>query len=212
VASERVQRGRLAARMAVTARRCDTPGALLPSMGMDGRQIARSPRGRTGAMNIAVLTCMGLWIGGCVEIQGGAVEVPWAIFAPDGHAITDCSCAVLPAIGASSDAAEIPIAYVRLDLDSFPPGTMPCAGLDACRFTCSRKIGATPFMIPQGQYQMSLVPLAADGTQLMDLNPITGPVRPVTYGQPTELEAFTITADCASRCNGGSATQPCSGG
>ena len=186
--------------------RCDAPGPLLPSKGMERRRRGRAPK-RWIAIRNALLMFAGLSSEGCVDIKGGAVEVPWAIFAPDGHAITDCACAV------ESPAGAQPIAYVRLNLVSNPDpaGAKPCDGIDSCRFTCSHKIGATPFMIPEGQYQMSLTPLAADGTVLAI--PSTAPVlRPVTRGQPTELEAFVFTASCASRCNGGSATQPCTGG
>ena len=166
------------------------------------------------AVRCALPFFVALSAGACVDINGGAVEVPWAIFTPDGRAITDCACALEPPAAGQAITEERPIAYVRLDLVSASNGTNPCLGLDSCRFTCGRKIGATPFMIPEGQYEMSLVPLAEDGTVLAEqgLTPVAPVSRPVTRGQPTELEAFAITATCASRCNGGSATQPCTGG
>ena len=153
----------------------------------------------------------------CVEIDGGAVEVPWAIFAPDGRAISDCSCAVT---GPDATPMDTAIAFVRLDLTwASPDGTAcadpasctPCAGRSSCQFQCGRKIGATPFIIPTGQYLMSLTPLDASGDELAIES--TPPVlRPVERGRPTELEAFVFTAACASRCNGGLSNQPCSGG
>lgn len=146
----------------------------------------------------------------CVDIKGGAVEVPWAIFDSSGRRINDCACAVEPSAGASP-AGDKSIAFVRLDLVSFATGSEPCAGLDSCRFTCSRMIGATPFMVPPGQYMMGLTPLAADGTELSIRS--TPPLsREVVHGQPTELDSFAFTAGCASTCNGGSANQPCTGG
>jgi hypothetical protein len=140
---------------------------------------------------------------GCVDIQGGAVEVSWAVFARDGRKITDCSC------------ADPPIAYVRLNLMPDPDdGTMPCAGMDGCRFPCGRMVGATPFTIRPGDYLMSLVPVGVDG---LDLSPqlVQSPApefRSVVRGQPTELEAFMLQTSCATRCNSQDITRPCSGG
>ena len=154
---------------------------------------------------------------GCVEIDGGAVEVPWAIFSPDGRAISDCSCAVTAATATPADTS---IAFVQLDLDwdspdgspcTDPAACAPCADRSACRFACGRKIGATPFMIPAGQYLMSLTPLDAAGDVLAIQS--TAPVlRQVRRGQPTELDAFVLTASCATRCNGAVTDQPCTGG
>lgn len=149
--------------------------------------------------------------GACVEIDGGAVEVAWGLFAKDGRAINDCSCAV-PLVPAD---AETPIAFVRLDLVS-DDGTdaRPCAaGVRDCRFACGRKIGATPFMIPPGSYLMSVVPVDASGADFpagaIDSPPAE--LRSVVRGQPTQLDAFMLQARCAARCNAGGPTQPCGG-
>src|SRR5450432_2079072 len=144
---------------------------------------------------------------GCVEINGGAVEVSWAIFARDGRAINDCGC------------SEPRIAEVRLNLVSDPGGaSQPCAGVAACRFSCGRKVGATPFMVPPGQYLMSLVPIGSDGNDLPaaggpDVAVLAPPAqsRTVVRGQPTELEAYMLEASCASRCDMGF-FNACSGG
>ena len=143
---------------------------------------------------------------GCVEINGGAVEVSWAIFARDGRAITDCRC------------ADPSIAFVRLNLVSDPDGaSQPCAGLEGCRFACDRKTGATPFLVPPGQYLMSLVPVDASGNDVpigASATSIDSPApqsRAVVRGQPTELEAFMLEANCATSCDKGSFS-PCAGG
>jgi hypothetical protein len=162
------------------------------------------------AVRYSLVISIGLFAMGCVDIKGGAVEVPWAIFDANGRAINDCACAVEAAVG-DNPVGNKSIAFVRLDLVSATTGDAPCAGLDSCRFACSRRIGATPFMIPGGQYQMSLTPLAADGTEL-SIRSTPAVSRGVVVGQPTELGAFEFMAGCASGCNGGSATQPCTGG
>ncbi|MES1171866.1 MAG: hypothetical protein ABUL77_01405 [Bacteroidota bacterium] len=137
---------------------------------------------------------------GCVSIDGGAVEVAWSIFAPDGRAINDCGC---------TDPA---VASLRLNLVSDPDGaSQPCAGLAACRFACDRKIGATPFIIPPGQYLISLVAVDQEGADIPATSVLTPPPqsRSIVRGQPTELEAFMIETGCKTVCNSG-ATQPCS--
>jgi hypothetical protein len=136
---------------------------------------------------------------GCVEIDGGAVEVPWTIFAADGRgAINDCSC------------AEPAITYVRLRLTA-PDGSDPCATGDSCRFECHRKTGATPFKIPPGTYLMSVEPEGADGAPLSPgLVSVPAPMsRQVVRGAPTELDAFDIQVACAASCHGDDVDQPC---
>ena len=143
---------------------------------------------------------------GCVEINGGAVEVPWTVFAEDGRgAINDCNC------------TEPAIMYVRLKLEAplgAPDQPDPCAGSAACRFSCQRKTGATPFMIPPGTYQLSIEPETADGLPIdpglvMVPAPIT---REVVRGAAAELDALQITAPCAVSCSGGDMTKACSRG
>lgn len=135
---------------------------------------------------------------GCVEINGGAVEVPWTVFAADGRgAINNCEC------------AEPAIAYVRLRLTA-PDGSDPCATASSCRFECPRKTGATPFMIPPGTYLMSVEPEGADGAPLSGLFRIPTPMsRQVVRGAPTELDAFDIEVACAASCHGDDVDQPC---
>ena len=164
---------------------------------------------RLATVESALVVAGGLLAAGCVDVKGGAVEVPWAIFDSNGRRINDCPCAVDPAtIG--NPAGEKSIAFVQLNLVS-STGDQPCAGIASCRFACSRMIGATPFMIPKGLYQMSLTPLAADGSEL-PIPSTPAESRDVVSGRPTELGAFSFTAGCASTCNGGSVTQPCAGG
>ena len=145
-------------------------------------------------------------LAGCVSIDGGSVEVPWAIFDNEGRAITQCGC------------TEPALAAVRLDLVSEADGSTPCAGQASCQFPCADKRGATPFFVPPGAYRIALVPLGADGTDLSIASPsvatpfgVTLPiVQPVVRGQPTELMAFAFTAPCQTRCGGDDPTRACS--
>jgi hypothetical protein len=155
--------------------------------------------GAFGALGV-----FGFAAAGCVDVRGGSIEVPWAIFAHDGRGvINDCSC------------ADPTIAAVRLALAApvgAPPVADPCEGVAGCQFACGRKIGATPFFIPPGSYQISIEPIGADGTPIpMNLVATTSSMpAQVVFGQPSELDAFEIDAACAPSCHGDDITVPCS--
>src|SRR4051794_5855729 len=65
----------------------------------------------------ALLAMLALASGGCVDIEGGAVEISWVVRSTSGSAITNCSC------------ADPPIDKVRLVLVPRGPsieGNNPC--------------------------------------------------------------------------------------
>jgi hypothetical protein len=138
---------------------------------------------------------------GCVQIDGGSVEVSWVIHA-NGRGITDCSCAM-------AQGEDVGIAKVRIDLlgkGMGIEGATPCAGRAQCEFSCQRSTGATPFDIPEtkpGQtYGVKLVAVDVNG---QDIPTITGPdrvYRSIVRGQPTEVEAFLLQARCSDQCGG----------
>jgi hypothetical protein len=139
---------------------------------------------------------------GCVRIDGGAVEISWVVRSYDGRAITDCGC------------SDPQIAKVQLDLVGMGgdiDGTTPCEGRPECQFPCQRQTGSTPFEIPQGragadgvapQYKISLTPLGPDGEPLAGVQGPAPILRSVVRGQPTEVEAFLLVAQCAVACSG----------
>lgn len=146
---------------------------------------------------------------GCVSIDGGAVEASWDVHAPDGRGIADCSC-TCPGV-----------ATVRFSVVPEAGGADLCAGRAACQFPCQAKHGATPFDIPAGDYELSLVPVGADGRDLTGavsqagggtcsahsgVNPIA---RTIGKGQLTQLNAVLIEADCAPVCGGSDSTKVC---
>ena len=67
---------------------------------------------------------------------------------------------------------------------------------------------ATAFDIPPTgpgeSYEVSVVAVDAAGQEVPQSEIMTpAPIlRQVVHGQPTELEAFTLVAPCASTCNG----------
>lgn len=136
-------------------------------------------------------------VGSCVPIQGGSVEVSWAVRDANGRAINDCSCTAPQ------------IAAVRIELvgkGGSIAGTTPCAGRAQCQFSCQRQTGATPFDIPptQGdeQYLISVIPVDKDGKDLLVIRRPAAISRTVVNGQPTEVEAFLLEAGCAPECGG----------
>jgi hypothetical protein len=159
-------------------------------------------------IRLAALSC--LMAAGCVRIDGGAVEISWVVRSSDGRAITDCTCSVPQ------------IARVRLDLLGVGgdiDGTTPCAGRPECEFPCQRQTGSTPFEIKQGSagpdgrmpaYQISLTAVGADGTDLTSGVQAPAPIlREVVTGQPTEVEAFLLVAQCADQCSGMNSSGVC---
>jgi hypothetical protein len=133
--------------------------------------------------------------GSCVPIDGGSIEVSWALYA-NGRAVTDCTC------------SDPPIAAVRIDVTGQMgniDGTRPCEGRSACMFPCARQTGATPFDIPETHgnetYSIKIVAVGADGADLPGVMAPAAIVRTVVRGQPTEVEALALTTSCAAACD-----------
>jgi hypothetical protein len=140
------------------------------------------------------LVALSLALGGCVQIQGGSIEVSWVVHA-NGRAITDCGC------------ADPAIASVRIDVRGRGGAIdAPCAGRAGCQFACGRQTGATPFDIPETHgdemYAIGVVAVGADGADLPAVMAPASILRTVTRGQPTEVEAFLLSAGCNMDCGG----------
>lgn len=131
----------------------------------------------------------------CVEINGGAVEVSWVIRSRAGSAITDCGCA-------SPSIATVRLRLVRVGgvLD----GDRPCANQAQCDFPCPRQTGSTAFNIPETlgteKYEVSVVAVGADGSELPEVLTPAPILREVVRGQPTEVESMQLVANCATEC------------
>ena len=146
---------------------------------------------------------LGCLLAACVKIDGGAVEISWVIRSKSGSAITDCGC------------SSPPIAKVRLRLtlvagedggvvDAGAGAVMPCAGNAQCDFPCARQTGSTPFNIPEThgseRYEVSVVAVGANGSELPEVMMPAPILREVVRGQPTEVESMQLVADCATEC------------
>jgi hypothetical protein len=149
----------------------------------------------------AALLCLLFGAGGCVRIDGGAVEISWVVRSADGRAITDCGCS-------SPEIASVQLNLVGKggDID----GDMPCAGKKECIFACQRDTGSTPFDIKPGspgadgsqpEYEISVTALGTDGSELPQVMTPAPILRNVVNGQPTEVEAFLLVAQCSQECS-----------
>lgn len=142
---------------------------------------------------------------GCKSVDGGAVEVSWVLATWDGRGISDCGCTCPP------------IAKVRVAVVPEGGGADACAGRSACEFSCNQQTAATQFDIPPGSYQVSLIPVGPDGTD------VTGgeaggcragaqaytKLYQVVKGQVTQLEALQLVVGCAPECGGDDSTRVC---
>lgn len=146
---------------------------------------------------LAWLVAVAFASGGCVEINGGAIEVSWLVRSTVGSPITDCSC------------ADPPIALVRLDVvgkGGRLEGATPCAGQARCDFPCQRRTGSTAFDIEPTEgaerYEISVVAVGFDGQEISKQIVMTpAPIlREVVRGQPTQLEALGLVAPCHAEC------------
>jgi hypothetical protein len=155
-------------------------------------------------MTIAALGCFVGLASGCVQIEGGSVEVSWVVHA-NGRAITDCSC------------ADPVISKVRIRLEGHGggiEGTTPCEGRAQCEFSCQRQTGATPFDIPATRgdesYAVSVVAVGPDGVELPRVITPAPILRTVMKGQPTEVDAFLLeAAGCNEKCESMNRTGVC---
>ncbi len=139
---------------------------------------------------------------GCVRVDGGAVEVSWVLQTFDGRAISGCSCS-------DPEVSRVRVVVAAVDATG-TPGADVCAGKPSCEFACGRGTGATQFDIAPGRYAISLRPIGTDGKPLPAAPggmaggvSVPAPIlRNVAFGQPTELDAFSIQASCATACGG----------
>ena len=92
-----------------------------------------------------------------------------------------------------------------------------CAGRPACDFSCNQQTAATQFDIPPGTYQVSLVPVGADGMAVSggeaggcraDARAYTKLYEVVT-GQVTQLDALQLIVGCAPECGGTDSLRVC---
>jgi len=128
---------------------------------------------------------------GCVEVDGGAVEVGWDLRYPDGRRTDDQDRFI--------DCQRARIGAMALSLRPTAGGPDPCEAEDRCRFACSHLgSGTTPFVIPEAEYAMELEVLDLEGRSLGSADGIVTPgpvVRQVRTGRIASLSVNLIIVD-----------------
>lgn len=103
----------------------------------------------------AFAVAVGMGLCGCLEMDGGAVEVSWVI--RDAHQRGQ-SC------------SQAGIHQVRVEVIQQTDGGVVnlCTArrIGKCTFSCKDGNGATPFRIPSGSYYFGLMPLDSEGNEM----------------------------------------------
>ena len=98
----------------------------------------------------------------CLTIDGGAIELSWVSYCASGKRAggsgASCSC----------NERVAGLASVQLVLTRLGDGaaTDACAGGATCRFAAPDQQGNSGFRVPPGEYDISLLPLDANGQVL----------------------------------------------
>jgi hypothetical protein len=118
-------------------------------------------------------------LGGCVDVNGGAVEVSWSLQRSDGTP-NECERA---AVG-------------RMSLVATPVPAGDGRESRIYRWPCNRYHGATLFDLAPGRYTLALVPECTQAsTPILPNVRIPAPiVRDVREGEVVNLDAFLIVA------------------
>ncbi|MFH2009368.1 MAG: hypothetical protein ABI333_22445 [bacterium] len=121
---------------------------------------------------------------GCLDIDGGAVEVAWVIRTSDQKA-ADCQDNVPP------------IHRIRLKVAPVdePDRDLCAEGLiGECDFECGLGGGTTPFNIPEGAYFFGIQPLTADGSPILssDIAVSSSIRRSIVTGDLTDLGIWQL--------------------
>lgn len=131
---------------------------------------------------------------GCIEIDGGAVELSWSLRSFDGASVQACP--------------DARIQSVRLCWETLPDGSTSAGG-DACRatqrqkFPCGEYSGVTGFDLPPGSTAFWIEPVCTDG-EAADAETYQVPppiVRTVEEGKIVSLNSLLlVVSPPASDC------------
>ncbi len=129
---------------------------------------------------LVVLGCLA----GCVDVNGGAVELRWEIRDINGHGVT---CA-------DSGLEQVRLRAIPVD----GGGDVKCEGGERCKiFACAAYYGSTAFEIPAGRYSLAIEVVCpvdvdasvAEGPSASVPAPI---IRDISNGNVAELNTLLI--------------------
>lgn len=125
------------------------------------------------------------WLAGCVEVDGGAIEVGWEIR----HADPQMENRRLSCLDSNFIAVRLVLEETSGTVGD-PCEQYSCGEENCCRFDCEPEVGITGFYIPDGVYKMSIQPIDVEGKEPSEAQGIIVPapvVREVTKGDITNL-------------------------
>lgn len=159
---------------------------------------------RRSAAGVSILLASCALLSGCIDIEGGAIEVRWDLQ----YGGEDCT---VPGEdeprckrGNRVSCKLANVGAVRLALTPlFGSGDDPCASDAGCSFECDRKVGTTAFFIPEGDYGISLRTEDPQGALLGPAEGVTVPspvVRQIRRGELTNLNVNLIIVETCLGC------------
>ncbi|WP_428264404.1 hypothetical protein [Haliangium sp.] len=151
-------------------------------------------------MAAAAALVAALWVG-CVEVDGGAVELSWTLRDFSGDPIREEDCG--GDIRCVCEATRI--GWIRLHWQIEGEGTGERAADGFWDFVCEDNRGATNFSVPPGRQLLWIAPICSDGS-LPDSGYEAPPpiLRVVDLGAVATLDALLIAVDECT-CPGGGA-------
>lgn len=173
--------------------RSPSPSRAVPLNNRTARAVSRV------GMCVSILAAL-LGLLGCVDVDGGAVEVRWDIRDTGGGRV---GC---PGARSRVGLFTLGLSIVPLAGDGGVAADR-CGDADArCRFACDAGeddvlLGITPFFVPDGEYTLRSVGYDADGAALGPPDGVVTPspvVRTLNAGEVTDLNVNMIIVNAAS--------------
>lgn len=152
----------------------------------------------------AWLLALLLALGGCVEIDGGAVEARWDLQYGGEDCTPSGASEPLCVRGNRISCERGNVGFIELKLDPLRGSDDPCDREgDPCRFSCGPLIGTTRFFIPEDDYSISLQVRDPAGALLGPTDGVAVPapiVRQVLDGELTNLNVNLIIVQGCNGC------------
>jgi hypothetical protein len=147
---------------------------------------------RSGILRLATAIFHAVLAAACIEVNGGAAELSWALRDFEGKPISgdDPACTI-------TNIARIRLHWKAVtgdaDTSLVPDGT--------AEFLCNDNRGVTGFTIPAGRQMLWIEPVCPEGAAAPGSYEVPPPiVRTVEDGTVTTLDALLIVADRDCTC------------
>lgn len=157
-------------------------------------RVSGTVESRAAISATVISIALSLWVvtnTGCVDVDGGAVEVSWTVRTFEGNT-TSCG-----AVGLE----RIRVCWQALETDA--------SSLGQCReFACSASRGITKFAIVPGRTALFLEPVCSDGMLARNYQVPPPIVRVIKEGEVATLNQLLIVASTNRDCSAGQCTCP----